>query len=47
MNALDQIFGGLMIAFGVTQSVTNFRIQSSSHLTLSLSGTAAGMLAGS
>jgi hypothetical protein len=29
MNALDQIFGWLMIAFGVAQSVTNFRIQSS------------------
>jgi hypothetical protein len=26
MNALDQIFGWLMIAFGVAQSVTNFRI---------------------
>jgi hypothetical protein len=37
MNALDQIFGWLMIAFGAAQSVTNFRIQSSSHLTLSLS----------
>ena len=44
MNALDQIFGWLMIAFGVAQSVTNFRIQSSSHLTLSLSGTAAAMI---
>jgi len=46
MNALDQIFGWLMIAFGVAQSVTNFRIQSSSHLTLSLSGTAAAMIVG-
>jgi uncharacterized membrane protein HdeD (DUF308 family) len=36
MNALDQIFGWLMIAFGVAQSVTNFR-KSSSHLSLSLS----------
>jgi hypothetical protein len=44
MNALDQIFGWLMIAFGVAQSVTNFRIQSASHLTLSLSGTAAAMI---
>jgi cytochrome c oxidase subunit IV len=44
MNALDQIFGWLMIAFGVAQSVTNFRIQSFSHLTLSLSGTAAAMI---
>ena len=44
MNALDQIFGWLMIAFGIAQSVTNFRIQSSSHLTLSLSGTAAAMI---
>ena len=44
MNALDQIFGWLMIAFGVAQSVTNFRIQSASHLTLSLSGTAASMI---
>ena len=44
MNALDQIFGWLMIAFGVAQSVTNFRIQSSSHLSLSLSGTAAAMI---
>jgi hypothetical protein len=44
MNTLDQIFGWLMIAFGVAQSVTNFRIQSSSHLTLSLSGTAAAMI---
>jgi len=44
MNALDQIFGWLMIAFGVAQSVTNFRIQSSSHLTLSLSGTAAAII---
>ena len=33
-----------MIAFGVAQSVTNFRIQSSSHLSLSLSGTAAAMI---
>jgi hypothetical protein len=31
MNALDQIFGWLMIAFGVAQSVTNFHIQSASH----------------
>ena len=46
MNVLDQIFGWLMIAFGVAQSVTNFRIQSSSHLTLSLSGTAAAMIVG-
>jgi hypothetical protein len=44
MNALDQIFGWLMIAFGVAQSVTNFRIQTASHLTLSLSGTAAAMI---
>src|ERR1035437_6125355 len=44
MNALDQIFGWLMIAFGVAQSVTNFRIQSSSHLSLSLSGTAAAII---
>jgi hypothetical protein len=44
MNALDQIFGWLMIAFGVAQSVTSFRIQSSSHLSLSLSGTAAAMI---
>jgi hypothetical protein len=36
MNAIDQIFGWLMIAFGVAQLVTNFRIQSSSHLSLSL-----------
>jgi hypothetical protein len=35
-----------MIALGVAQSVTNFRIQSSSHLTLSLSGTAAAMIVG-
>ena len=42
MNALDQIFGWLMIAFGVAQSVTNFRIQSASHLTLSLSGNCGG-----
>jgi hypothetical protein len=33
-----------MIAFGVAQSVTNYRIQSSSHLTLALSGTAAAMI---
>jgi hypothetical protein len=33
----------LMIAFGVVQSVTNFRIQPSSHLTLSLSGTTVAM----
>ena len=46
MNALDQIFGWLMIAFGVTQSVTNFRIQSFSHLTLALSGTAAAIILG-
>jgi hypothetical protein len=46
MNALDQIFGWLMIAFGVAQSVTNFRIQSASHLSLSLSGTAAAMIVG-
>jgi hypothetical protein len=46
MNALDQIFGWLMIAFGVAQSVTNFRIQSSSHLTLSLSGTAVAIIIG-
>ena len=46
MNARDQIFGWLMIAFGVAQSVTNFRIQSSSHLSLSLSGTAAAMIVG-
>jgi hypothetical protein len=46
MNARDQIFGWLMIAFGVAQSVTNFRIQSSSHLSLSLSGTAAAMMIG-
>jgi uncharacterized membrane protein HdeD (DUF308 family) len=46
MNALDQIFGWLMIAFGVAQSVTNFRIQSSSHLTLALSGTAAAIIVG-
>ncbi len=44
MNALDQIVGWLMIAFGVAQSVTNFRIQSSSHLTLALSGTAAAII---
>ena len=44
MNALDQIFGWLMIALGVAQSVTNFRIQSSSHLTLSLSGAAAAII---
>jgi hypothetical protein len=35
-----------MIAFGVAQSVTNFRIQSSSHLTLSLSWTAAAIIIG-
>jgi hypothetical protein len=46
MNALDQIFGWLMIAFGIAQSVTNFRIQSAGHLTLSLSGTAAAMIVG-
>ena len=34
----------LMIAFGVAQSVKNFRIQSSSHLTLSLSGAAAAII---
>ena len=44
MNALDQIFGWLMIAFGVAQSVTNYRIQSSSHLSLSLSGSAEAMI---
>ena len=44
MNTFDQIFGWLMIACGVTQSVTNFRIQSASHLTLSLSGTAAAII---
>jgi Ca2+/H+ antiporter len=44
MNALDQIFGWLMIAGGVAQSVTNFRIQSSSHLTLSLSGAATAII---
>jgi Ca2+/H+ antiporter len=44
MNAIDQIFGWLMIAGGVMQSVTNFRIQSSSHLTLSLSGAATAMI---
>ena len=44
MNALDQIFGWLMIACGLAQSVANFRIQSSSHLTLSLSGTAAAII---
>jgi uncharacterized membrane protein HdeD (DUF308 family) len=44
MNATDQIFGWLMIAFGVAQSVTSFRIQSSSHLTLSLSGTAVAII---
>ena len=32
MNALDQIFGWLMIAFGVAQPISNFRIQSFSHL---------------
>ena len=37
MNTLDQIFGWLMIAFGVAQSVTNFRIPSASHFSLSLS----------
>ena len=44
MKTLGQIFGWLMIAFGVAQSVTNFRIQSASHLTLALSGTAAAMI---
>ena len=46
MNAIDQIFGWLMIAFGVAQSVTSFRVQSSSHLTLALSGTAVAMIIG-
>jgi uncharacterized membrane protein HdeD (DUF308 family) len=46
MNALDQIFGWLMIAFGIAQSVTNFRLQSASHFTLSLSGTAVAMIVG-
>ena len=46
MNALDQIFGWLMIAFGVAQSVTNFRIPSASHLSLSLSGTAVAIIVG-
>ncbi len=44
MNALDQIFGWLMIAFGVAHSVTNFRTQSFSHLSLSLSATAAAII---
>ena len=35
-----------MIAFGVAQSVTSFRIQSASHLTLALSGTAAAVIVG-
>jgi len=46
MNALDQIVGSLMIAFVVAQPVTNFRIQTASHLTLPLSGTAAAMIVG-
>ena len=33
MNALEQICGWLMIAFGGAQSVANFRVQSSSYLT--------------
>jgi hypothetical protein len=44
MKTLDQIFGWLMVAFGVAQSVTSFRIQASSHLSLLLSGTAAAII---
>jgi hypothetical protein len=33
-----------MIAFGIAQSVTSFRIQASSHLTVWLSGTAVAMI---
>jgi hypothetical protein len=38
MDELDQIFGWLMIAFGVGQSVTNFRIQSSHVVAVRNSG---------
>jgi hypothetical protein len=44
MNALDQIFGWLMIALGAAQCITGFRIQSASHLSLSLSGTAVAII---
>lgn len=44
MNVVDQIFGWLMIALGVAQCVTSFRVQPLSHLTVWLSGTAVAML---
>lgn len=45
MNAVDQIFGWLMIALGVAHCVASFRIQPLSHLTVWLSGTAVAMIA--
>ena len=46
MSTLDQIFGWVMIALGIALCVTSFHIQSASHLSLSLSGTAAAMIVG-
>jgi uncharacterized membrane protein HdeD (DUF308 family) len=46
MNALDQIFGWLMIAFGVAHRVTSFSVQSARHLSLLLSGTAVAIIVG-
>jgi hypothetical protein len=44
-SPLVRRFGSKIIAAAIeAQSVTNFRIQSSSHLTLSLSGTAAAII---
>ena len=44
MNPVDQIFGWLMIALGVAQCVTGFRIRPLSHVTVWLSATAAAMI---
>lgn len=46
MNILDQFFGWLTVALGVTHCVTSFRIQPLSHLTVLLSGTGAAIVAG-
>jgi phosphoglycerol transferase MdoB-like AlkP superfamily enzyme len=46
VKTLDQIFGWLMIGLGVAYCVTSFRIQSLSHLTVWLSGTAVAMIVG-
>jgi uncharacterized membrane protein HdeD (DUF308 family) len=45
MQVIDQFFGWLMIAFGVAQCITSFRIHPS-HLTAGLSATAVAIIAG-